>query len=178
MRDADLSRRSALGVLDILADLVPSLGFGDNIPHLPKESFGALSAWGIRALDAYKEGVHDVLHVVGQHAGIMGPDLDQLANLLRRQLADAAEGSLNALELFCEELDVLICSLLPSSGCTHPGAAGRAWEAECPVLRSRTPWLLGSRPCWLIDWVSAQQGEGDVVVEMELHRRVALVFID
>ena len=101
-----------LDVLDILADLVPSLGFGDNIPHLPKESFGALSAWGIRALDAYKEGVHDVLHVVGQHAGIMGPDLDQLANLLRRQLADAAEGSLNALELFCEELDVLLCSLL------------------------------------------------------------------
>jgi len=139
-----------LDVLDILADLVPSLGFGDNIPHLPKESFGALSAWGIRALDAYKEGVHDVLHVVGQHAGIMGPDLDQLANLLRRQLADAAEGSLNALELFCEELDDLICSLLPSSGCTHPGAAGRAWEAECPVLPSRTPYGLSN---WLFSMI-------------------------
>ena len=63
---------------------MPSLSLGDNIPHLLKELFGALFAWGISALDAHQEGVHDVLHVVGQLPGIAGPDLDQLADLLRR----------------------------------------------------------------------------------------------
>ena len=71
-----------LDVLDILADLVPSLGFGDNIPHLPKESFGALSAWGIRALDAHQEGVYDVFHVVGQLPYVTHPDHDLLFDLL------------------------------------------------------------------------------------------------
>ena len=91
---------------------MPSLSLGDNIPHLLKEYFGDLFAWGIRALDTHKEGVHHVLHIVGQLPGVMGPDLDQLTNLLRWQLADAAEGSFNALELSCEELDVLLGAFL------------------------------------------------------------------
>ena len=35
---------------------MPSLSLGDNIPHLLKESFGDLFAWGIRALDTHKQG--------------------------------------------------------------------------------------------------------------------------
>ena len=91
---------------------MPSLGLGYNIPHLFKKPFGALFAWGIRALDTHHEGVDDILHVVGQLPDIPGPDPLQVVELLSWHLADFAEGGVHGLELPVEELDALLRALV------------------------------------------------------------------